>query len=136
MVAVTTQLPEELTIFYDGDCPVCSSYTRFVELREEFGEVRLLNVRTDGRWVRFFEEIGLPLDDGFAVAFRGELLHGPEAMAFLANGGRSRGLFRKIHNSLLSRASIAKVTYPAMRVGRLLVLKLLGRERLRSDRCR
>ena len=33
---------EEVFIVYDGECPVCSNYTRLVRLREAVGRVTIL----------------------------------------------------------------------------------------------
>ena len=35
----------KLTLLYDGDCPVCNRYVAMIRLREQFGELLLLNAR-------------------------------------------------------------------------------------------
>ena len=34
---------QKISIFYDGDCPLCSNYARYQELTQVAGEVELRN---------------------------------------------------------------------------------------------
>src|SRR4051812_5976160 len=83
MSAVEAHRPK-VTIYYDGECPLCSNYTRMLRLRETAGEVHLIDARRDAKSVARFCAIGIDINEGFVVEVDGHLFHGSDAIHSLA----------------------------------------------------
>ncbi|MDB5570704.1 MAG: hypothetical protein JWN93_1887 [Hyphomicrobiales bacterium] len=105
-----------LHIVYDGDCPFCSSYVKLLRLRERF-DVRLVDAR---REPEFAAQYGLDLNAGMVVDMDGDVRHGARAVALLSR------LSSRV--SPLRSERVAAAVYPALRLGRNVALKLLGRK--------
>ena len=71
---------EEVYIVYDGECPVCSNYTRPVRLREAVGRVTILNAREDHEVVREIKRQGYDLDEGMVLKIGNDIHFGADAM--------------------------------------------------------
>jgi predicted DCC family thiol-disulfide oxidoreductase YuxK len=122
--------PSVLVVVYDGDCPVCSAYVRYMRLRESAGDVLLVNARHGGPWVDKVRAQGLDLNEGMALFYGGRIYHGAECVHMLALLSTGSGVFNRVNAFLFSRPSIARFSYPVLRAGRNLLLRLLGRNRL------
>jgi predicted DCC family thiol-disulfide oxidoreductase YuxK len=121
---------EDLVLVYDGECPVCSSYVRYVRLKETVGQVRLVNARDGGPWVARVRSAGMDLDEGMVLLYGGRLYHGPDCIHMLALLSSQSGLFNRINSVIFRSARLSSLLYPAMRCGRNLLLRLLGRKPL------
>jgi predicted DCC family thiol-disulfide oxidoreductase YuxK len=117
-----------LTLLYDGDCPVCNRYVTLLRLREQFGELTLLNARQASPQRSLVEQKGLDLNQGFALFVDEELYFGEHAIHALALMSSTSGLFNRINYQIFRHATLAKFLYPVLARGRLLLLKLLGRD--------
>lgn len=124
-----TERPE-IYVIYDGECPFCSAYVRFVRLREAAGKVYLLNAREPHPVVREVQDKGFDLDEGMALKIGDAIYHGPDVMNRLALMSGGSGLFNRLHLWIFSNPKRAKTLYPALRAGRNLALKLLGRRKI------
>ena len=105
-----------LRIIYDGECPFCSRYAAWQRLHAEY-TVELVDARADP--VRA-QSYGLDLNEGMIVDLDGRVYHGAEAVSLLSRLSARPGPLR--HESLARRI------YPALRFGRNLTLRLLGRK--------
>ena len=52
-----------MDIVYDGECPFCRNYVRFMELRKAVGNVDLVNARTPHPAVWKLVELGYDLNE-------------------------------------------------------------------------
>jgi predicted DCC family thiol-disulfide oxidoreductase YuxK len=124
-----TEPAEGITIVYDGQCPFCSHYVKMVRLREAFGEVKLVDARSDDPDAREARRL-FDLDDGMAARSGGRWYHGADCMNMLslASGPSSLG------NRLIARLFIdrdrSRALYPFLKAGRNLALRLLGRQKI------
>ncbi len=75
-------------------------------------------------------QLGLDLDEGMIVKNDGELIHGADAMHFLALLSTNVGVIRRLSNWVFASPSRSRILYPGLRAGRNLVLRLLGRQKL------
>lgn len=121
---------EELVLVYDGECPVCSSYVRYVRLRESVGRVSLINARDGGPWVERVRAAGLDLDEGMVLLYGGRFYHGADCIHMLALLSTDSGVFNRINSAIFRSAGLSTVLYPVLRFGRNLLLRLLGRKPL------
>lgn len=108
----------QLRIVYDGQCPFCSRYVQLLRLRERF-DVSLLDARREPERASRY---GLDLNEGMIVDLDGTVHHGAAAVSLLSKLSRRPGP--------LSRPAMARLLYPAMRLGRQLTLRILGRKPL------
>jgi len=115
---------ETVEIVYDGACPFCSNYVSLLRLRDEFN-VRLVDARVHPNVVADFAAKGMDLADGMIVRFPGSVHHGADAMialSMISTGGWLSGFFAHIFR----HRWLASLLYPGMKLGRRIVLALLG----------
>jgi predicted DCC family thiol-disulfide oxidoreductase YuxK len=117
-------------IVYDGECPVCSNYTRLVRLREAVGRVTILNAREDHEVVRGIKRQGYDLDEGMVLKIGDDIYFGADAMHMMATLGEGSGLFARVNYGLFHSRRFAIFIYPMLRSGRALLLKILGRRKI------
>jgi predicted DCC family thiol-disulfide oxidoreductase YuxK len=119
-----------IVIVYDGDCPVCSRYVTMIRLRESVGSVALINARDGGEYVQKVRDLGLDLNEGMVAFYGGRVYHGADCVNLLAMLGSDSGVMNQLHSLLFKNASVARLSYPAMRFGRNTLLTVLGRSRI------
>ncbi len=116
-----------LAIIYDGQCPVCTRYIRYLRLREVAGEVELIDARLGGEEVDAVRRRGVSLDEGMVLRLDDRYFHGADAMHHLALLSTRSGIFNRINFWLFRSELRARVAYPVLRASRNLLLRLLGR---------
>lgn len=115
-----------IKIYYDGNCPFCRSYTQYLRLKESQGEPQLIDVRIDEASRLMLRSEGFDLDRGMVVDVKGRLYSGEKAVAVLAGLSSKSNLFNRINGWLFSSVYLAAIFYPVLRLGRNLVLLVLG----------
>jgi predicted DCC family thiol-disulfide oxidoreductase YuxK len=123
---------DEPWLLYDGECPFCSRYVGLIRLRESIGPVRIINIRQGGQEVEQAMSAGLDLDEGMLLHYEGQMYHGADCLNRLALLTTSNTSFNRLNAWLFKNATFSKLSYPILRVGRNLTLKLLGRPRLEN----
>lgn len=118
---------QQVTIYYDGQCPFCTRYTDFLRLKSEY-DVALRDARSGGA------PGGFDLDEGMLVVTPDATYHGAEAMRVLALMSEGNTLLRKFYKAVFSSPERAGILYPVLRAGRNLTLWLLGRRRINANR--
>ncbi|WP_419933408.1 DCC1-like thiol-disulfide oxidoreductase family protein [Candidatus Poriferisodalis sp.] len=123
---------ERVWLVYDGECPMCNNYAQYLRLQQSVGEFVLVDARQGGPIVD--EVRGLPhdLNDGMVVKIGDRFFVGHEALRVLALLAEDRGAFSKFNRLAFRSPLIARLTYPLMRGGRWVLLKLKGVERIDS----
>lgn len=117
---------------YDGECPFCNNYVHFVNLRETFGEIRLIDARDDTPERKEVEERGYDLDEGMVVFYDGEYYHGHDAMHIIGTLADGKGIIHSFNKWVFSSPNRAKHLYPTLRFFRNGALKLLGRKKINA----
>jgi predicted DCC family thiol-disulfide oxidoreductase YuxK len=125
---------QQITLAYDGHCPVCSAYSRWRALSDSARHVVLEDVRELSAEQRAERYPGVDFDEGFALLIDDRLLSGDQALRWLAANDRARGLTHSLHRSAFAGARRARWFYPLLRAGRNLLLRLLGRSRIQRGR--
>jgi hypothetical protein len=122
-----------LALYYDGDCPVCSRYSAYQSLHRVSKEVSLKNMRD--LEITEFEKIinrGLNPERGLIIIGKKTgskkefQLSGRDAFTFLAHQDEAKGLLPNIHR-LFKNYEITKIFYPALWLGRWILLAILGK---------
>lgn len=117
-------------IVYDGECPVCSAYVRFLRFRESVGDVRLVNARHPDPWVDLCRRLRFDLDEGMVLFYGGRAYFGADSMHMIAMLSSEVGLLNRLWAALMRHPQVARFLYPGLRAGRNLLLRLLGKTRL------
>ncbi len=117
-------------IIYDGDCVFCQNYVRLIKLREAIGPVELLDARSDDPRVAEYWRNGYDLNEGMLFVHNGRVYYGHEAVNVLASLSSDSTLFNRINGLFLSNGRAAQISYPLLKLGRRLVLRLRGRPML------
>ncbi|WP_192034511.1 DCC1-like thiol-disulfide oxidoreductase family protein [Halomonas sp. YLGW01] len=130
---MTTSYTDNLLI-YDGQCPFCCRYVRWLRLRESVGEIRLVDARGDDPAIDEVRAFGLDLDRGMAFRLDGQWYHGAEALRVLALLSSPLGVFNRCNRRLFGGRARARGWYPLLRGLRRVALLLLRRPTLSGTR--
>lgn len=128
-----TMRSQSLSIFYDGECPVCSRYVRYLRLSDGNIAVSLTDLRDHPEKVAEFRATGFNVDEGMIVALDKQTYHGVHAVQVLALLSTPSGVFNRCNRWVFSRRWLAKLLYPILVSGRNLLLMLLGRTKIQPD---
>lgn len=114
---------------YDGECPICHFGAHAFRVRQEYGDLHLLNARTDTHHPLFAEINlrGLDLDAGMVIVANGDFYHGKTALGFMAQYGDDRDWFNRINGALFRSKKISALLYPWMRGFRNLLIMIRGK---------
>ena len=117
---------DDIWLVYDGDCPFCRNFSRYVRIRESAGTLHLVNAREPSQLVEQITEMGLDLDEGMVVKVGDNFYHGADAMHILSFlSSRSTWFNRLSYWSFKSKA-ISHFSYPIFRSLRNLLLRIRG----------
>ncbi len=115
-----------LTLYYDGDCPICSRYRDYVAIRRDH-ELELCDAREHRVEIEELARQGFDINTGMILVSPQRTLQGHEAvvaMRELTHGrGRADGLFRL----LLKAPWLVRIGYPFARLLRNGLLRITGR---------
>lgn len=132
--AIRREMPEAdgegLVVVYDGQCPFCSAFSKYVAPRDRFGTVRQLDARGTPALVAAMRAAGHDLHRDFAVLCKGELYFGHDGARALCRLDLGSGLRARLLRLAFGREGRGARLYRALNIGRRGVLKLLGRARL------
>jgi predicted DCC family thiol-disulfide oxidoreductase YuxK len=117
-------------LIYDGECPFCSRFARLTRLREAVGPLRLIDARSAAPEVAAARSRGFVLDEGMLLRLDGHDYAGADCLQRLALLSSRSTLFNRLNYALLRSPSLARVSYPLLRFGRNVALRMLGRPKL------
>lgn len=119
-----------VSVIYDGDCPFCASYVALTKLRDAVGEVRLIDARGNRDLSRELLSHGFDLNDGMVVLHDRVAHFGGDATHVLARLAERTTLSGKILSAAFCSKRASNALYPALRFGRNLTLRLLGKSKI------
>lgn len=114
-------------LLYDGDCPVCSRYVAWTDIRARRPGLRLLDARKEPDLVESLRRRGIEINDTMVLNLDGRLLVGGDGLAALsrlASDPSGRPRLRQI----LGSPGFARILYPGLAIGRRALLRLIGRK--------
>ncbi|MEH6449642.1 MAG: DCC1-like thiol-disulfide oxidoreductase family protein [Oleispira sp.] len=121
---------KETTVIYDGDCPFCKTYVKFMRFRETVGSVNLLDARSQPELVKAFKSKGYDINNGMVFIMNQKVHYGDDAVFAMSLLSTSVGVFNRLNSFIFSKPILAKTIYPVLVVGRKIVLKLLRKTTL------
>ena len=119
---------ESSTLVYDGDCPVCKQYVRYLRLREAVGPVELVSARDHHPVVLWLQQEGFDLNEGIAFVRGKTVYFGKDCVTHLALLSTPVGLFNRVNAAVFSSERASTYLYPVLKMGRQLLLFILGRK--------
>ena len=124
---------DELTLIYDGKCPVCTAYSCGVDVDPASASaIRIVDARGEDAMINLATATGLDFDEGMVVSYRGQFYHGADALHVLATLTPAKGFWNRINRFLFGSRAVSRFLYPALRSGRNLLLRLLGRKKINN----
>ena len=115
---------KEAWLVYDGECPLCRNYTRYLSLKDAIREFTLVDAREGGPLVEEIRNLPHSLDEGMVLKMGGRYYIGHEALNVLALLSERRGLFSRINRLVFNSPLAARIGYPLLKGGRWLLLKI------------
>ncbi|TAL26950.1 MAG: DUF4166 domain-containing protein [Alphaproteobacteria bacterium] len=122
------QTEEKIEVVYDDRCPVCSAYCKAVKLDNPGESLDLIDARQDSALMRDITARGLDIDDGMVVRVGGQLYYGSDAMHQISLRARRKGWAGVMNRLFFKTQKSARLFYNPAKVGRNLLLRLLGIE--------
>jgi predicted DCC family thiol-disulfide oxidoreductase YuxK len=129
---MSDSVQEAVQIIYDGQCPACDAYFRFQRLEQNGINVHFIDAREHPEIVRAYFDRGIDLNRDFVLCMGTAEYVGGDAVFVLASLGTKGNFFRWLNVRLFRSRSVSHAVYRLLRVGRRLLLLLLGRRQLDS----
>jgi predicted DCC family thiol-disulfide oxidoreductase YuxK len=117
---------EQILLVYDKECPACNNYCQVVRIRQDIGDLKLVDAREDSEVMREITAQGLDIDQGMVLKMGGRLYYGSDAIHALALISSRSGLFNRMNYWIFKSRTLSAILYPVLRTCRNLLLKLLG----------
>jgi predicted DCC family thiol-disulfide oxidoreductase YuxK len=122
----------EAWLVYDGECPFCSAYVSYLRVRDSIGILHLINARDGGAIVEEIRQANIDPDEGMVLKFNNRFYHGADCIHVLAYLSSPSTWFNRINAAIFQSHSLSFFLYPILRLGRNLVLRILGRRKIGS----
>ena len=129
----STLLGGEAWLVYDGQCPFCSAYVRYVRVRDSVGRLHLVDARQAHPIADEACALGFDLDQGMVLKLGDRFYHGADCINVLALLSTGSGPFNRLNGAIFRSPTASRLLYPVLRAGRNLALRLLGRDTLASS---
>ncbi len=117
---------EKAWLVYDGECPLCKNYARYLDVRGAVGEFVLVNAREGGPLVEELRSLPYDLNEGMALKLDGRYYFGSGALHALARLSGKGSVFGIANRLLFGFCGAAWMGYPLLKLGRRLLLKSKG----------
>ncbi len=124
---------DRVWLVYDGECLMCNNYAQYLRLQQSVGEFVLVDARQGGPIVEEVRRLPHDLNDGMVVKIGDQHYVGHEALHVLAMLSTDSGAFNNFNRLAFSSPLISRFTYPLMKAGRWVLLKLKGVAPIPSD---
>jgi predicted DCC family thiol-disulfide oxidoreductase YuxK len=117
----------EAWLVYDGACPFCSAYVKYLRVRESVGVLHLVDARKGGPIVDEIRAARLDLNEGMVLKIGSRFFHGAACINVLAVLSSRSTWFDRINAAIFHSSAISRWIYPALRAGRGATTRILGR---------
>jgi len=124
----------EIVLIFDEECPVCRHYCRKVSIKENPGELKIINARIESDVIREITSRGLDMDQGMVLKSGNEFYSGGEALHRLALISSRTGLFNRLNYWIFKSRAISAWLYPVLVFLRNVLLKSLGKTKINNLR--
>ena len=132
ILAIQEAAGSKSVVVYDGDCPFCSSYVAFAQLRDARPDIKLLDARELAPHLLAAIMDQYDLNEGMIVVLDGRIHWGGDAMHVIALVANRATLLHRLNALVFRSAVVSRWIYPVLRTGRNLTLWFLGRSKISS----
>lgn len=123
---------EDILLVYDKECPACNNYCQVIRIREDIGDLKIVDARENSQVLDEITEQGLDIDQGMVLKMGGKIYYGADAIHTLALISSRSGIFNRVNYWIFKSKSLSFILYPALRVCRNLLLKILGKTKINN----
>ncbi|PAF44781.1 DCC1-like thiol-disulfide oxidoreductase family protein [Helicobacter sp. 11S02596-1] len=114
----------ELTLYYDGECPICKQYTLFLKIKKTH-RLFLKDARTSPELKNICQNNHININDGMVLLTEnGGVLQGERALLYLQNLDNNTSWLYRVFIS----KPLVRWVYPILKGLRWLLLKILGKK--------
>ncbi|TDK61186.1 DCC1-like thiol-disulfide oxidoreductase family protein [Sapientia aquatica] len=117
---------KDVWLVYDGECPVCKMYSKYIRIRAAVGELHLVDARRPSQLLAEITAAGLDIDQGMVLKFDGAIYYGPDAIHMLTLLSSASGAFNTINYYVFRTRFGAQIFYPICKAFRAALLKIFG----------
>ena len=117
----------DIILVYDKECVGCKYYCQIIKIREELGELKLVNARETSEIMDEINNLGLDMDKGMVLKMGDKFYYGADAINALALISSRSDLFNHINHWLFRSKRRADFIFPVMMKFRKIMLKLSGK---------
>lgn len=125
-------MTKQVVLVYDKECPACDNYCRLVRIREDIGELVLVDAREPGPILDEITALGWDIDQGMVLKLEQQLYYGSDAIHMLSLLGSRSGVLNRLNYWLFKSKRLSHLLYPLLRALRNLLLKLLGKTKINN----
>jgi predicted DCC family thiol-disulfide oxidoreductase YuxK len=123
---------EPIILVYDKECPACDNYCQIVRIREDIGELMLVDAREPTPIMDEITALGWDIDQGMVLKIGNRLYYGAEAIHALALISSRSGVFNRLNYWLFKSTWLSHLLYPILRSLRNLLLKILRKTKINN----
>jgi predicted DCC family thiol-disulfide oxidoreductase YuxK len=117
-------------LIYDGECPFCRFYVKYLKVQESLGVLHLVDAREKVAIVGEMRAANIDLDKGMVLKIDNRTYVGAECIHILALLSSRSTLFSRVNGLIFRSATLSMLLYPLLRAGRNITLLVLGRARI------
>ena len=118
-------------LLYDGECPICSRYVLWTNIRNKNPDIALLDAHQQPELVAALRTEGIEINNTMFLQVDRRRFVGAAAMAQIRVYTPQNTLPQRILRSLTSSQLLFQTIYPGLVLGRKLLLALLRRRQIR-----
>lgn len=123
---------KKILLIYDKECPACNMYCNIVKIKEEFGELEIMDARENTSVRTEVTKLGWDIDQGMILKVEEKLFYGSDAIHALSLMSSQSGLFNRVNFWIFKSEQRSAIFYPILRFCRNLLLKLLGKSKINN----
>ncbi len=123
---------EEILLVYDRECPACNNYCQVIRIREDVGELKIVDARENSEVRDEITEMGLDIDQGMVLKMGEQIYYGADAIHTLALISSKSGIFNRANYWIFKSKSLSAILYPILRTCRNLLLKILRKSKINN----
>lgn len=116
----------QVTVVYDGDCPICHRLITATRLRDSGIELQLINARDCDVYQMPWFPKNVSINKDMVVKVADQIFYGGQGLHALSLMASRSHWLNKITYAVFSIKPIAVVMYPLLRWLRMLLLKIIG----------
>ena len=123
---------DEILLVYDKECPACNNYCQLVRIREDVGDLKIVNARENSEVRDEITKMGLDIDQGMVLKMGGQIYYGADAIHAIALISSKSGIFNRANYWIFKSKSLSAILYPILRTCRNLLLKILRKSKINN----